>query len=95
MIISHHFSISKLLEVSPRIYLKTFIMLKVGQDRIEKILTSSQFQTLARGFSIDLKSIHFSSKQTESVAELNRKFLEQTAASNNQLDNNSDCEVRN
>ena len=68
---------------------------KVGQDRIEKILTSSQFQALAKGFSIDLKSIQFSSKQTASVAELNRKFLEATAAASiNQINNNSDSEVR-
>ena len=71
------------------------IILKVGQDRIEKILTSSQFQALAKGFSIDLKSIQFSSKQTASVAELNRKFLEATAAASiNQINNNSNSEVR-
>ena len=71
------------------------MILKVGQDRIEKILTSSQFQALAKGFSIDLKSIQFSSKQTASVAELNRKFLEATAAASiNQINNNSNSEVR-
>ena len=78
-----------------RYILKPWLCKKVGQDRIEKILTSSQFQALAKGFSIDLKSIRFSSKQTASVAELNRKFLEATAATSiNQINNNTDPEVR-
>ena len=42
-----------------------------------------------------MKSIQFSSKQTASVAELNRKFLEATAAASiNQINNNSNSEVR-
>ena len=67
---------------------------EVGQDRIEKILTSSEFQVLSKRLSINLKKIQFSSNQTECAEELNRKFLEDTASTINKVDENIDTLVR-